>query len=576
MAKTPWYNRIGWGSPATTGKVNPNSWLTMATSSFWALVNGDKTTVDYTKNDYDLFRAIYHASAVNGRGTEYLMAASLGKPVVNILSGFVVGKGLTINLDNPDGNTAMDDAEAEINAWIVDNMATVYDLVKFTYRDGDGFVYIDEMGDIRLEDAASVDAMTDPVTGNIIGYDIKETTEEVDPQSGNKTKYVYLRQYRKDSVRILKWAANSQQAKATVVYEQVYTNEAGNLQSGLAERKLPIIHYANEPEARAIYGNSEYQNLLVMLRNYSSILQNSTTSVLYNGSPALVMKGVKDPEALMKQSQDPDDTSDTAGKRLETGPKTTFYLNGEHSDVKFLQAQGIMDDTAKLLEIYFYLMVQGSETPEFAFGTAVSSSKASTSTQMPILVRKVERKQQQLSNVITSIVETLIEKKQLISDPVFLKLKGKEVGIKVQFPPIDDDDKTLTLATVQWAVEKGILSDKTALELILSDKIKNVDDELKQAAEDAKAAMDAAGAVPQQQDRLFKELLANQTGTGSTNPTPADNNASTATKTSVVKQMVDGLTIETVREMVGDYDSDDDVIQEFIDNLDPEVISEQI
>jgi len=505
MQKRPWYKRFTISE--MTGKVNTeNSWLTAVYSTFWKMVGSNKTTIDYTKNDYDLFRSIYYASVMNNKGKEYQMAAPLGKPVINILAGYVAGRGVTVSIDDND------DIETDINEWLNQNKGILYDFVKFSYRDGDSFVYIDELGNIRIEEASSVDVMTDPVTGLVIGFDVHETTKEVDPVSGREEGYVYLRQYRTDSVQILKWKENETREKAEVVFSQVYYNEPGNEQSGLSSRRLPIIHYPNEPEARAIYGNSEFQNLLIILRNYSAVLENSTKSVIYNGTPIPVLKGVQNQDALEAASKDENDTSTSAGKKLEWGSNSVLYVNGENGDAKFLQANGIMDDTAKLLEIYFYLIVQGGETPEFAFGTAVSSSKASTETQSPVLVRKVERKQTQLAKVIELLVETYIEKKQLISDPLYLKLKNQEYALKVNFPPIDQDDKQLTLETVQWAVEQGILSEKTALELLLADKIKDVTQELKDAAEEAKKAAEQANAVPEQQNRLFQELLSSQTG----------------------------------------------------------------
>jgi hypothetical protein len=62
-----------------------------------------------------------------------------------------------------------------------------------------------------------------------------------------------------------------------------------------------------------------------------------------------------------------------------------------HHDTMIFAVQGI---TAPL-ELILYCIVDVSETPEFAFGTAVQSSKASVSEQMVPLARKIRRKRGQ-------------------------------------------------------------------------------------------------------------------------------------------------------------------------------------
>ena len=56
-------------------------------------VNNKVSEIDYNENNYDLFRAIYYNSTFNTVGVEYQIAAALGKPIVNIAAGYVLGKG---------------------------------------------------------------------------------------------------------------------------------------------------------------------------------------------------------------------------------------------------------------------------------------------------------------------------------------------------------------------------------------------------------------------------------------------------------------------------------------------------
>lgn len=52
----------------------------------------------------------------------------------------------------------------------------------------------------------------------------------------------------------------------------------------------------------------------------------------------------------------------------------------------------------------------------------------------------------------------------------------------IDFPPIVDEDKNITLQTVNALVEKGIISDRTALEMLTT--VKDKTGELEQARKD--------------------------------------------------------------------------------------------
>lgn len=507
-----------------TGKVQEDRWLNTLQAGFQRIFGQKELTVDYAKNDYDLFRSIYQASSINKQGREYLLAAALGKPIINITTGFVVGKGFKVELDNPDRNKKLTDLEDRINDWLEVNMADLYDAIKFHFRDGDGYVYVDELGEIDLLDAKTVTVQLDPVTGRVVGFDVREVVDIKDPLTGKIVTWVYLKQYRQDSMRIVRHKENEAQEKAEVVFTRVYREEEGNDFSPLVQRRLPVIHFVNEPEAKQVYGNSEYQNLLLLFKHYHAVLTGATKGVVYNGTPIPVLKGVSDQNKLQTQSTDGLNASEEdKGKKLDWGQDTVLYLTGDHADAKFLQVSGIMEDAAKLLEIYFFLFVQGSETPEFAFGTAVSSSHASTDSQMPILVKKVERKQRRLTGTIQDLVKLYIEKQALLSDPDFFAIWNNEPKIRVNFPKVNEDDKKLTLETVQWAVENELMTGKTALELIAGDLVKDVTQEIKDAAKEAADRAEKNDKLDTA--RMVRELaLANANNNPNPNDEPVNDN----------------------------------------------------
>jgi hypothetical protein len=118
------------------------------------------------------------------------------------------------------------------------------------------------------------------------------------------------------------------------------------------------------------------------------------------------------------------------------------------------------DDTAQLLEILFYLILEHSELPEFVFGNAISSSKASAETQLPIFLRFVEARRGEMARWLTEIAEIALGYLALMTPGVTLATPI------LQWEPLDQQDGTLTLETLKWAYLEGLIDDLTALQLM--------------------------------------------------------------------------------------------------------------
>ena len=534
-------------------------------NNVWSQIHIAET--NYERPNYNLTRAIYHNSIVNGEGAEYLLAAALGKPIVNVIAGFVAGRGFKIELDNPNNDANITSAEEDINAWVDENGSDLYDFLRFGYRDGDSYVHLDELCNVTLLDAEGVEVILDPVSGRLKGYDVIDRVRVLIPGYDPNAKtnrvervYYYLRRYRTDSIQIIQYenmSALGNDQGGTVLYQKVYTvNGAVNLAgvdstgqpvgssteednvsgtdpngdadenayeddtvfnpADIVEQALPVLHFANEPDPKAVYGTSEYQNVLALFQNYASILSGGTKNVIYNSTPIPVIKGVTDTDAFEADANDSMDASDQEAYANSPGSGTTMpgldwsnqkvlYIDGQNADAKFLQATGVVADAVLLLEYYFFLMVQGSETPEFSLGTGVASSKASTDSQMPVLIKKIERKQKQATKVLRKLIRVYMEKQTLLSNVAYLNMDIENIRIAVNFPAIDDEDLTLTLAVVTFALQSGIMTKKTALEMIANGRVKDIDEEVKAAAKEAAADTSANAAT--NQDRLISQIL---------------------------------------------------------------------
>jgi hypothetical protein len=493
-----------------TGKVDPAvfDWWSKRSSLY-----GTKTTVNYARNDYDLFRSIYWASCIEGKGGEYLLAAGLGKPIVNSAIAFALGLGFTVGVSIKGTDTTERDQTAaeQLNEWIRLHQAEIYDWGKHAYRDGDAYLYIDELGDLDELDAKNVTVMLDVLSSQVVGYDVEELVEERTPGQPRTTKYKILKEYRTDSVRFTKFDDNGN--NLGVFFEQVFTVDGTVtptenqefIENELVDRQLPVIHFANDPEPRAIYGNSEYQNLLIYFRKYHDVLENGTKGVIYNSTPIPWLKGVKDTQATAENSSKGQNTSSEDRGKVTWDQDSIIFLSGDNSGAGFLQADGIMTDVSSLLEKYFYMIVEASETPEFVFGAAVQSSKASTETQLPVLLQKAQRKRTQMEGILGQLIKSYIDRQIRLSNPVFLQYKDKEIDIIINWPELESEDREIILKAVQLGLDNQLLSDRTALRIALGDKVDNIDEEIEAAHADADAASKRNNVFEDEPDRLDNE-----------------------------------------------------------------------
>jgi hypothetical protein len=151
--------------------------------------------------------------------------------------------------------------------------------------------------------------------------------------------------------------------------------------------------------------------------------------------------------------------------------------------------------------------VQASETPEFVFGTAVSSSKASVSEQTPIVAQKAERKRVQIKSVLVQFLKVYISRQLENSNPLYFALDGADPELTIEFPDIIDEDKTLTKETIEMLLTEGVIDGKTAIELsAVGDKIEDAEAAAIDGLKDLQRRNDANNVVPEEDDRLSNEL----------------------------------------------------------------------
>lgn len=458
------------------GRVLQDQGIFKRNSLTWALYNTENS-IDYAQCNYWLSRAVFYASEVtspiDGKtyGKDFLLGAAFAKPIVNSAAAFAVGKLPEISSDNEDQAT-------ETASWLESNKDKVFYGVRNSMRDGDSYVRIDEATlKLKLVAPHKVDKVIDPISGEIIGYDITNFVKN--KEKNEMTKYVeelrtttpfrQVKIYKKDS------------SDYTIDEKSKVEGKAGEV------RLLPIVHFANEQEPDQLYGNTEYQNCYIYMANYHSVFENGIKNNIYNSNAVPVFEGIENvTEFLQANGQKQDDGT----YKMKWNP-SNLIVGGKGFNAKILGGVSNASDMLIVLNVLFWLIAQTSETPEFVFGTAVTSSKASVSEQMPIAVKKAERKQTQLTDPMKELIDTYTYFANKL-DPKKFKTDWE---YQMTWLPILDDDLKLNLEIVKVLSEQGCITDHTKLILLnMGRYVEDIDQEI----EDAHAEMEEKNAQADQ------------------------------------------------------------------------------
>lgn len=333
-------------------------------------------TLDSSRVSYELARALY-------RNTEdrYKLGAGFAKPIINTTAGFMGVP--TFTHEDEDADQALEVAMAR-------HGGTLLRLTRNVLRDGDVFARWDAVADrftpeqrtlqLRLVPPEWVTPVLDPVTGGwrevVIRYPVQVTDadgRQVEQYTITETLTAARRTVEADN-------RAPQETRAAIAVDE--PNAWGF---------IPIVHFRNEAEEHQLYGCSDLEPVEPFLRAYHDLLLSLLGGAKLFGRPKVKFQ-LKDLGTFLANNFTAEERK--AGKLSFQGKELFFVNDGE--DITFVTAASGIEDIVLLLEYLFYCIVQVSETPEFALGTAVSSSKASVSEQQVPLTKKIARKRGQL------------------------------------------------------------------------------------------------------------------------------------------------------------------------------------
>ncbi len=343
--------------------------------------------LDLTEVDVELARSLYF-----NRDERYKLGAGFARPAINVPVGFM---GLP-QLWSPD---ALGGEEQEwLNRAVVQWTGQIAKAHQMALRDGEVLV--------RLHPANR-----SPAYAALYGKDDKDTTltlvpseafeilsmdEDIEAIQAVKIKHVFMVEDQGSIVE--KHLFETITADRIVLKYQDDFKEERSFDNPMGF--VPAVLFENESEMGQLRASSELEAMEPYLKFYHDVMIHAGSSSELHSTAKLVVRA-RDLERFLSQNFSDIEITE---KRLRFKNKDVlFFESGDPSitsvgsniyaeGAEIIQAEAPLGDTTTLLEFIFLNIVDVSEVPEWAFGGAIGSSKASVSEQSAPLVHKVKRK----------------------------------------------------------------------------------------------------------------------------------------------------------------------------------------
>lgn len=340
--------------------------------SSWGFQYMTPYRLDSSRVDYALARELYRNT-----NDKYKLGAGFARPIVDTCAGFMGAPHFTH--PDPETDAAL---EADVERWT----GQLLRLNRNAVRDGDVFARVvrassrfdpkkrEEFG-LRLIPPEWVTPVPDPLTGAWQQLVIRYPVTVIDEQGRTVTEYT-LTEVLTDKARTIEADAR---APADV--------RARNRMEENPWGFIPVVHFKNEAEETQLYGASDLEPVEPFMKAYHDTMLFAVQGSKYFSRPKVKFR-LNDVKKFLEDNFSPEEIQ--VGK-LKFADKEIFLLQ-DQDDAEFISADSGLQGITTLLKFIFFCIVDVSQTPEFAFGTAVQSSKASVSEQMVPLARKIRRK----------------------------------------------------------------------------------------------------------------------------------------------------------------------------------------
>lgn len=417
-------------------------------------------TLDSSRVNYELARKLYRNTADG-----YKLGAFAAKPIVNAIAGFM-GAPHFLSDDK--------DAQEALDKFFGGNTGRLLRVNRNAARDGDVFVRL-EMKQDRFDDRSKptlamrvippewCSPIHDTLSGELSEFRIKWPVIDSyrDPITGEvkeRGRYYIIETITADerTLRLDGTAPPGTQELLTAREEaEARANNWGF---------VPIVHFRNEPEENQVYGSSELEPVEPFMKAYNDVLLYAIEGAKLFARPKAKFK-LKEVKTFLANNFTEDEIK---RGRLPFQNKEVFFM-ADGDDAEFITADSGLAGTTLLLEFLFYCIVDVSQTPEFAFGTAVASSKASVSEQMPVLARNIRRKRGEYADPYTELGSMWLAMASVIGEITRPETYHVEIDWE-EVTPKDDAAVAQQISTIvsamREAVDGGLISLDAAVEFL--------------------------------------------------------------------------------------------------------------
>jgi len=381
-----------------------------------------------------------------GRAQGLELAGLFLKPLASKIAAWALGMTPDFKFDNPK-------AQEKVGEWFANHHADVLRGYEESLSLADIYLVVNADLSITVVPPNVVEPMVDEANdySKLIGWRITETH----PHPTRLHDMMTITDEYTETERTRKISKNG----ATMSVKS-YPNLIG---------RIPVIHIANNRGVDETFGHAEGEALLTALQQYGIIFSAAIAGNKKQGRPTPViekMGTVQQIDAFWerfghKETRELEDGTTETYWELDLDTDNVITLGGD-AVFRWAQPGSFAADATAFLGLIFYLMLQHTEVPEFIWGNAIASSKASAESQMEPFVKFIEKKRgacqwlKDLAMVVAAYL-SIWERGVSVKD---------ESALSVQWPNLTQDDQRLTLDAIKLGLERGLLDDETALSLM--------------------------------------------------------------------------------------------------------------
>lgn len=443
-------------------------------------------TVDVGQTDY-----AFWDKARRGRAQGLGLGGLFIKPLASKIASWTLGQ-------LPKIRSESETAQELVSDWVSQHHAKLIEAYEEACAIGDCYLLINaDLSLTLLPPQVVMPILAKDDYSAVVGYRVKEVYQNPYTFSRMTIQNDYTATERVRTISI----------DADVIQDGVYKTQTSTLKTQRFRNltgKIPIIHIAHDAGADERYGHPVAEGLLHAMYRYDDVFEYAIAGNKRQGRPIPVISEMGDVDQINnfwklfgRDEKYIDENGNERTTRVLDFDADKVLTLGGNAKFDWKAPGSFTTDTQNLLELLFYLILQHSEIPEFVWGNAIASSKASAESQMPPFVRFIEKKQGQVTRWLNAVLDVVVSIIRTYETSI-----GQNDGVTIGWMPLTNADGSLTLQAVQFAVDRGLLDDETALRLLPLDIENPADVIAKAKAEQAEKA--------EEYDRRQEALLSGQ------------------------------------------------------------------